>query len=119
MYLLVFIHAISASNQKSLDVRGYTLHDVDHIQQRFNWDCGIACVMMLLSPQQREEFEANFNNICAEEGFHQSTWTVDLCYLLKRLYKYSGVQGFPYGKDIEPLCLASGHLFKLNIVEYA
>ncbi|RVE43053.1 hypothetical protein evm_012284 [Chilo suppressalis] len=69
----------NADNSKELVV-----HNVVHCQQRFNWDCGVTCVMMLLSEQQRNYFLQNFTAICREEGFNQSTWTIDLCYLLKR-----------------------------------
>ncbi|CAG9791140.1 unnamed protein product [Diatraea saccharalis] len=60
------------------------LHKLVHYQQRFSWDCGVACVMMLLEQEQRLYFLQNFSAICQEEGFNQSTWTIDLCYLLKR-----------------------------------
>ncbi|XP_045771057.1 protein GUCD1 isoform X2 [Maniola jurtina] len=62
----------------------YVNHNISHIRQRFNWDCGIACVLMLLSEQQRKEFIEGFSRICLEEGFGHATWTIDLCYLLKR-----------------------------------
>ncbi|CAH2237185.1 jg11158 [Pararge aegeria aegeria] len=39
---------------------------------------------MLISEQQRNEFLEGFKRICLEEGFGKSTWTIDLCYLLKR-----------------------------------
>ncbi|KAJ2937920.1 hypothetical protein O0L34_g14193 [Tuta absoluta] len=62
----------------------YVLHEVNHYRQRFNWDCGVSCVLMLLPGDQRRQFLENFSNICKEEGFGESTWTMDLCYLLKR-----------------------------------
>ncbi|XP_031633682.1 protein GUCD1 isoform X2 [Contarinia nasturtii] len=40
--------------------------------------------MMLLNRRQRHEFLTKFNQICDEEDFGQSTWTIDLCYLLRR-----------------------------------
>ncbi|KAG6458571.1 protein GUCD1 isoform X2 [Manduca sexta] len=61
-----------------------TEHAVDHYRQRFNWDCGVSCVLMLLPKEKREYILENFTQICEEEGFRQSTWTIDLCYLLKR-----------------------------------
>lgn len=63
----------------------YIEHRLDHFTQRYNWDCGVSCVLMLLTPAQREEMLDKFEMICREEGFNQSTWTIDLCYLLKRL----------------------------------
>ena len=59
-------------------------HRVSHYQQKYNWDCGLSCVLMLLQGEQRMEALHNLDNICREEGFNQSTWTIDLCYLLKR-----------------------------------
>ncbi|KAK7874377.1 hypothetical protein R5R35_007839 [Gryllus longicercus] len=55
-----------------------------HQKQRFNWDCGVSCVQMVLSPDLRTELHNNFNEVCREEGFNKSTWTIDLCYLLLR-----------------------------------
>ncbi|CAB3245530.1 unnamed protein product [Arctia plantaginis] len=63
---------------------GYVEHRLEHYKQRYSWDCGVSCVIMLLSEEQRTEMLENFDRICQEEGFNQSTWTIDLCYLLKR-----------------------------------
>nr|CAH7748977.1 unnamed protein product [Callosobruchus chinensis] len=57
---------------------------LSHATQRFNWDCGISCVLMVLQNQQRQIFLNHFTEICKSEGFNKSTWTIDLCYLLKR-----------------------------------
>jgi len=35
------------------------LHDLDHITQKSDWDCGISCVAMCLSKEQRQHFYAN------------------------------------------------------------
>ncbi|BFG00364.1 protein GUCD1 [Drosophila madeirensis] len=59
-------------------------YNLTHYQQRYNWDCGLSCIIMILSTQQRDEMLTNFENICREEGFGSSTWTIDLCYLLLR-----------------------------------
>lgn len=40
--------------------------------------------MMVLSEKEREFFINNFDEICKAEGFGKSTWTIDLCYLMKR-----------------------------------
>lgn len=63
----------------------YIEHRLEHFRQRYNWDCGVSCVLMLLPVPQREEMLDKFEMICQDEGFNQSTWTIDLCYLLKRL----------------------------------
>ncbi|XP_069955664.1 protein GUCD1 isoform X3 [Cherax quadricarinatus] len=60
------------------------LLNIDHVQQRHTWDCGLACIMMVLSPQSRTRFSARLYQICQEEGFDKSTWSIDLAYLLQR-----------------------------------
>lgn len=57
---------------------------IQHYQQKFNWDCGVTCVLMVLDTVQKNEFLENFEMICSEEGFGTSTWTIDLCYLLRK-----------------------------------
>ncbi|XP_064555117.1 protein GUCD1 isoform X2 [Drosophila montana] len=59
-------------------------YNLTHYQQRYNWDCGVSCILMILSTAQRKQFLNNFETICKEEGFGVSTWTIDLCYLLQR-----------------------------------
>ncbi|XP_045454134.1 protein GUCD1 [Melitaea cinxia] len=59
-------------------------HNVPHIQQRYNWDCGVTCILMLLSEEDKTKFLNNFTKICQKEGFGHTTCTIDLCYLLKR-----------------------------------
>lgn len=59
-------------------------HDVEHFQQKHSWDCGLACVIMVLGPDDRKQLLDNLTQICQEEAFGKSTWTIDLCYLLKR-----------------------------------
>ncbi|XP_046963731.1 protein GUCD1 [Vanessa cardui] len=58
--------------------------NIPHIQQRYNWDCGVTCVLMVLPEDDRNDFLTNFSKICEEEGYGQTTCTIDLCYLLKR-----------------------------------
>ncbi|KAK3908634.1 Protein GUCD1 [Frankliniella fusca] len=66
---------------------------INHMQQKYNWDCGISCVLMVLPPDKRNNLLKNFSEICADEGFFKrqvfklknfNTWTIDLCYLLLR-----------------------------------
>jgi hypothetical protein len=42
-----------------------------HHRQRYNWDCGVSCVLMVLEPKDREHLLLNFNEICKEEGFNK------------------------------------------------
>jgi hypothetical protein len=44
---------------------------VDHVQQRYTWDCGLACVAMVLYPRHRQELLANLRGIAEEEGFRE------------------------------------------------
>lgn len=57
---------------------------VEHVQQRHTWDCGLACVNMVLPPVARIKFSSQLYEICQEEGFGKSTWSIDLAYLLQR-----------------------------------
>lgn len=42
---------------------------VEHVQQRHTWDCGLACVTMVLPPSARSRFSSQLYEICQEEGF--------------------------------------------------
>lgn len=64
--------------------RSSILIPLHHVEQKLSWDCGISCVAMLLASRERREYFANREQISREEGFGTSTWTIDLCYLLKR-----------------------------------
>ncbi|KAG5878100.1 hypothetical protein JTB14_017970 [Gonioctena quinquepunctata] len=57
---------------------------LSHFKQKYNWDCGLSCTLMVLSEKKRQLFLKNFTKICEKEGFNKSTWTIDLCYLLKK-----------------------------------
>lgn len=41
---------------------------------------------MVLPSKDRELFLHNFKTICENEGFNESTWTIDLCYILQRFH---------------------------------
>ena len=56
---------------------------ITHYQQRSHWDCGISCVLMCLNDEIRDTISSNIPKVCHEEGFGQSTWTIDLCYLIR------------------------------------
>jgi hypothetical protein len=40
--------------------------------------------MLLTDQAERQKLLKNLLDVCLEEGFKNSTWTVDLCYLMKR-----------------------------------
>lgn len=43
-------------------------HEVRHHRQRYAWDCGLACVQMVLPEQHARQLETNFHSICQDEG---------------------------------------------------
>ena len=57
-------HLLVAGPQK-------VLIDLEHVIQRHSWDCGIACVMMVLNASDRQYLAENIGRISKEEGFHQ------------------------------------------------
>ena len=63
---------------------GSKTRSVFHYQQRSHWDCGVSCVLMAVDKATRDEILGNMQRILHEEGFGNSTWTIDLCYLLLR-----------------------------------
>lgn len=42
--------------------------EVEHVQQQHTWDCGLACIMMVLQPRVRTQFSDALYQICEEEG---------------------------------------------------
>ena len=56
---------------------------IKHYQQRSNWDCGVSCVLMCLDDQERDAIAKDVTEVCREEEFGTSTWTIDLCYLIR------------------------------------
>ena len=72
------------TKQADNDTPDNVLHDLVHYQQRHNWDCGLSCVLMVLPTHKRNYIINNFDDVVAEEGFGESTWTIDLCYVLYR-----------------------------------
>lgn len=55
--------------------------DVPHVQQLFNWDCGLACVLMVLKTLGISHYDVHdLKKLCCTT----SIWTVDLAYLLHK-----------------------------------
>ncbi|KAJ3668908.1 hypothetical protein LUZ60_010858 [Juncus effusus] len=55
--------------------------DVPHVRQTFNWDCGLACVLMVIRTLGIENYDiTDLENFCSTT----SIWTVDLAYLLHK-----------------------------------
>lgn len=44
-------------------------HDIIHFKQRYDWDCGISCVLMVLNRSNRQNLLQHFHQICVEEKF--------------------------------------------------
>jgi len=59
-------------------------HKLIHYQQKHNWDCGLSCVLMVLPYRDRSCILSNLSSFLQQEGFGESTWTIDLCYILYR-----------------------------------
>jgi len=59
------------------------MYELQHHTQRSTWDCGLSCICMLIPADSADDLQKNMNVICAEEYKNQSTWTIDLCYILK------------------------------------
>ncbi|CAN6328030.1 unnamed protein product [Urochloa humidicola] len=70
-----------ADAQIPLSRRSYYV-DVPHVQQAFTWDCGLACVLMVLRTLGVDCCDgiADLERLCRTT----SIWTVDLAYLLNK-----------------------------------
>ncbi|XP_062181242.1 guanylyl cyclase 1-like isoform X2 [Phragmites australis] len=71
----------SSDGQIPLARRSYYI-DVPHVQQAFTWDCGLACVLMVLRTLGIDCCDgiADLEKLCRTT----SIWTVDLAYLLNK-----------------------------------
>ncbi|XP_073009737.1 guanylyl cyclase 1 [Typha latifolia] len=55
--------------------------DVPHVRQLFHWDCGLACVLMVLRTLGIDRYDIHdLEKLCCTT----SIWTVDLAYLLHK-----------------------------------
>jgi len=62
----------------------HEIHKLKHYQQKYHWDCGLSCCLMVMSDYDRDFVLSNLTKFVEEEGFGDSTWTIDLCYILRR-----------------------------------
>lgn len=54
--------------------------DVPHVRQEFNWDCGLACVLMVLKALSMHWFTLSYlRRRCSTK----SIWTIDLAHLIQ------------------------------------
>lgn len=59
-------------------------YNLTYCPQINNTDCGLTCVSMLLEPSSKQFLIDNLDEIRTAAGFGHSTWTIDLCYVLRR-----------------------------------
>lgn len=53
--------------------------ELPHIKQRTDWDCGLACCLMVLQKIFGNKFDsAKYEKICATRNFGTSVWTIDI-----------------------------------------
>lgn len=69
---------------KEIATPPFVEHVLVHYTQNSTWDCGLSCIAMVLKDNERIQFLCNFAAICKEERIERSTWTIDLCYILRR-----------------------------------
>ncbi|KZV34977.1 hypothetical protein F511_04951 [Dorcoceras hygrometricum] len=82
---LTFIEAYSLKQSSTIDhCKTSDLHqftDVPHINQQYTWDCGLACVLMVLRTLGVYDCDIqDLEDLCGTT----SIWTVDLAYLLQK-----------------------------------
>lgn len=75
-----FAPSTGVDASKAVPVRSHFV-DVPHVRQQFHWDCGLACVLMVLRTVGMGNCDIHqLVDLCSTT----SVWTVDLAYLLKR-----------------------------------
>lgn len=58
-------------------------HAVPHVKQTYNWDCGLACVLMVVRALGASAHDCDLRTL-RQLCRTTSIWTVDLAYLLRR-----------------------------------
>lgn len=54
---------------------------LSHIVQKYHWDCGIACIRMILSVHKHFD-ESVIYGVLNDLDIFESTWTIDLVHVL-------------------------------------
>ncbi|GAB6028687.1 hypothetical protein CHUAL_004512 [Chamberlinius hualienensis] len=76
---------LSQNDVKSVD-KSTVILNVDHVRQKYAWDCGLACVTMIIkNSDARRGFLSKQKEILMKEELQTSVWTIDLVYILKTL----------------------------------
>ena len=53
--------------------------ELPHVRQKTDWDCGLACSLMVLQKLLGNKFDnAEYEEICASKNFGTSVWTIDI-----------------------------------------
>ncbi|GFG28829.1 hypothetical protein Cfor_03044 [Coptotermes formosanus] len=65
------VKEFSLGSYQSFDIQSRLELQMAHFHQRFNWDCGVSCVLMILPPPKRKHLLLNFSDVCKEEGFNK------------------------------------------------
>lgn len=57
--------------------------ELPHVRQKSDWDCGIACIEMILKKYLGEDFDSEvLSSLGKTLGFGTSVWTIDLANIL-------------------------------------
>lgn len=53
--------------------------ELPHVKQKTDWDCGLACSLMVLQKVLGNKFDnTEYEEICAKKNFGSSVWTIDI-----------------------------------------
>ena len=56
-----------------------------HFRQKHDWDCGIACIQMILLELGQVSDDSEIYELTATLGIPESVWTIDLANILRHL----------------------------------
>lgn len=71
---------IPSRDTLAIEDEGAQFTPLKHVRQSFSWDCGLACVMMVLQQKGMACALEDLMRVCGTK----SVWTVDLAYVLSR-----------------------------------
>ena len=81
MYIKVILMCVCFQKMGSMDGDDVEVRvEVPHVRQRHSWDCGLACLQMVL--RHFSIPEDDFKDVCKNLNFGDSVWTIDLAYML-------------------------------------
>ena len=59
--------------------------ELPHVVQKFDWDCGIACIQMILLKLGQIFDDSALYDLLPTLGIGESVWTIDLANILRHL----------------------------------